>query len=70
MMKKIFLGMGIVCLFVVLGAGQALADEIVLLNGNVLTGTIEKVEGGKLTLKTDYSQPVEIEVANVAKIQA
>jgi hypothetical protein len=54
--------------FLILGTGQALADEIVLENGNILTGTIEKVEGGKLILKTDYSQPIEIQVAKIKKI--
>jgi putative salt-induced outer membrane protein YdiY len=68
MRKKIFSVTGVVCFFFILGARQGLADEIVLLNGNVLTGTIEKVEGGKLTLKTDYSQPIEIEVAKIKKI--
>jgi len=48
--------------------GPGWADEVVLENGNVLTGTIEKIEGGKLFLKTDYSQPVEIEVSKVKKI--
>ena len=67
-MKRFFLGMGIICFFLVLGARQGLADEIVLANGNVLTGTIEKVEGGKLTLKTDYSQPVEIEIGKIKRI--
>jgi putative salt-induced outer membrane protein YdiY len=54
--------------FLILGNSQALADEIVLENGNILTGTIEKVEGGKLILKTDYSQPIEIQVAKIKKI--
>jgi len=65
---KLFSLLGILCSFCLLGAGGALADEIVLVNGNTLTGTIEKVEGGKLTLKTDYSQPIEIEVAKIKKI--
>jgi hypothetical protein len=51
----------------ILGAGQTLADEIVLENGNVLTGTIEKVEGGKLILKTDYSQPIKIQTSKIKK---
>ncbi len=50
------------------GIGQILADEIVLENGNVLTGTIEKVEGGKIILKTDYSQPIEVQVGKIKKI--
>jgi putative salt-induced outer membrane protein YdiY/sRNA-binding regulator protein Hfq len=68
MKPKLFSVLGILCSFCLLGAGGALADEIVLVNGNTLTGTIEKVDGGKLTLKTDYSQPIEIEVAKIKKI--
>ena len=45
-----------------------MADEIVLENGNVLTGTIEKVEGGKLFLKTDYSQPIKVQISKIKKI--
>jgi putative salt-induced outer membrane protein YdiY len=61
-------GLGVVIFLFFLGTGHGMADEIVLANGNTLTGTIEKVEGGKLTLKTDYSQPIEIEVAKIKKI--
>ena len=68
MKPKLFLVLGILCSFSLLAVGVALADEIVLVNGNTLTGTIEKVQGGKLTLKTDYSQPIEIEVAKIKKI--
>ncbi len=41
-------------------AGASLADEVTLENGDKLTGTIVKVEGGKLVLKTDYTGPMEI----------
>jgi len=68
MKPKLFSVLAILCPFFLLGAGAALADEIVLVNGNTLTGTIEKVEAGKLTLKTDYSQPIEIEVAKIKRI--
>jgi hypothetical protein len=52
----------------ILGVGQTLADEIVLENGNVFTGAIEKEEGGKLILQTDYSQPIEIQTSKIRKI--
>ena len=58
--------MALVVLWV--SAGQLFADEILLENGNVLTGTIEKIDGGKLFLKTDYSQPIEIQVGKIKKI--
>ncbi len=48
--------------------GGALADRVVLENGDTLTGTVEKVMDGKLTLKTDYSGPIEIQVSKVKKI--
>ena len=46
----------------------AFADRVVLENGDTLTGTVEKVMDGKLTLKTDYSGPIEIEVSKVKRI--
>jgi len=49
-------------------AGEVFADKIVLENGDTLTGTIEKVVDGKLTLKTDYSGPIEIQVAKIKEI--
>ena len=38
------------------------------MNGDKLTGTVVKVEGGKLTLKTDYAGAIEIQVDKVKKI--
>jgi len=45
-----------------------LADEIILENGDKLTGTVEKVEGGILTFKTEYSKPIEIQATQIKKI--
>ena len=49
-------------------AGPALGDEIILENGDRLTGTVVKVEGGKLTLKTEYSGAVEIPVEKIKRL--
>ena len=46
----------------------AFADRVILENGDTLTGTVEKVMDGKLTLKTDYAGPIEIQVSKVKKI--
>jgi hypothetical protein len=53
--------------FTLIAAG-ALADEIVLVNGDRLTGTVVKVEGGKLTLKTEYAGPIEIQADKIKSI--
>ena len=45
-----------------------LADEVILENGDKLTGTVVKVEGGKLTLKTDYAGSVQIQVEKIKRI--
>jgi putative salt-induced outer membrane protein YdiY len=45
-----------------------LADEVTLENGDKLTGTVVKVEGGKLTLKTDYAGAVEILVEKIKSL--
>ncbi len=48
---------------------ESVADEIVLENGNVLTGTVEKVEKDTMILKTDfYPKSIEIQVAKIKKI--
>lgn len=49
-------------------AGNAIADQVVLDNGDTLTGTVVKLEGGKLTLKTDYAGAVEITAAKIKSI--
>ena len=71
MKKNSFLGvLGVMISFLWIAAGPVCADEIVLENGNILTGTIVKLEGGKLTLKTDYSQPIEIQSNKIKKIES
>jgi putative salt-induced outer membrane protein YdiY len=46
----------------------AMADEVVLMNGDRLTGTIVKVEGGKLFLKTEFAGDLQIQADKVKKI--
>jgi putative salt-induced outer membrane protein YdiY len=50
------------------GVGDALADKIILENGDALTGTVEKVIDGKLTFVTDYAGPIVIPVAKIKEI--
>jgi putative salt-induced outer membrane protein YdiY len=42
------------------GASSLLADTVVLKNGDRLTGTALKLDGGKLTFKTPYADPIAI----------
>lgn len=51
-----------------LGPTLVSADEIVLQNGDRLTGTVVKMESGVLTLKTEYSPPIEIKVSAIKEI--
>jgi putative salt-induced outer membrane protein YdiY len=55
------------CLFL-MGVGEALADKIILENGDVLTGTVEKVIDGKLTFVTDYAGSIVIPVTKIKEI--
>jgi putative salt-induced outer membrane protein YdiY len=50
------------------GVGDALADKIILENGDALTGTVEKMIDGKLTFVTDYAGPIVIPVAKIKEI--
>jgi putative salt-induced outer membrane protein YdiY/sRNA-binding regulator protein Hfq len=69
--KTLFLGgLGMLLPVFFIVVGPLSADEIVLENGNILTGTIVKVEGGTLTLKTDYSKPIEIQSNKIKKIES
>jgi len=52
----------------VLFANAALADKVVLDNGDTLSGTVVKLHAGKLTLKTDYAGSVEIDSGKVTSI--
>jgi putative salt-induced outer membrane protein YdiY/preprotein translocase subunit YajC len=47
---------------------NANADEIILINGDRITGTISKVEQGTLTLTTDYSEPMKIKKDKIKSI--
>jgi len=49
-------------IFFLLTVERAIADKIILDNGDSLTGTIEKMTDGKLTLKTDYAGNIEIQI--------
>jgi putative salt-induced outer membrane protein YdiY len=62
-----FLTIFFVFLFLV-SAGQSVADEVVIENGDKLTGTIVKIEGGKLILKTDYAGSLEIPIEKIKNI--
>lgn len=58
-----------VCLVVLLFAAQTLlADVVVMTNGDRFTGTVVKLEDGKLTLKPDYSDAVALAWDKVASI--
>jgi len=63
-------GIGSVILFFTLFVflAESSADKVILENGDTLTGTVVNVVGGKLTLKTDYSGPIEIQVSKITKI--
>ena len=39
----------------------ALADEVIMTNGDVITGEILTLEGGKLKLKTPYNAALAVE---------
>jgi len=47
---------------------DASADEIILQNGDRLTGKVSTMEDDKLILKTDYSAPIEIQKDKIREI--
>ena len=48
---------------------SVLGDEVVLENGDKLTGVIKKVENGILVIETGYSEPIKIKFSKVKRIQ-
>ena len=49
-------------------SGHVLADEVILTNGDRLTGKILEVKDGILTLETDYSEPIKLKFEAVQKM--
>lgn len=47
---------------------QAAADEIVLENGNVITGKVTRLEKGVLTVTTDFSEPLSVQASKVRSV--
>ena len=54
----------LVCVTVAAGFG----DTVRLTNGDNMTGRLEKLEDGKLVLKTTYAGAVKIDCAEIAKV--
>jgi putative salt-induced outer membrane protein YdiY len=67
-MKQKIVVVGVMVLASLVVAGSAFGDRIVLENGDTLTGTVERVMDGKVTLKTDYAGTIQIDVAKVKQI--
>jgi putative salt-induced outer membrane protein YdiY len=69
-MKKVLwgFGMGLICFSLFLPVSALRADEVVLTNGDKLTGVVVKAVGGKLFFKTDYAGIVEIHIDKVKQI--
>ena len=65
---SVFFSSSLMFFCLVVFVGVAFADKIVLENGDTLTGTVEKVVDGKLTFKTEYSGPIEIQVGKIKQI--
>lgn len=48
--------------------GKTGADELVLENGNVITGKVTKLEKGVVTVTTDFSEPLSVQTSKVRRI--
>jgi hypothetical protein len=59
-----------ICLFIFSTTnGTSLADEVILENGDHITGTVVRMTGGKLQFKTGYAGEISIDWTAVANIQ-
>jgi putative salt-induced outer membrane protein YdiY len=59
-----------VVLFVLLCSGYALADEVILTNGDRLSGKITEISEGILTLETGYSEPIKLKFEAVQQMSS
>ena len=59
-----------VILLVFIFSGQALADEVILTNGDRLTGKIIEIKDGILTLETSYSEPITLKFEAVQQMSS
>ncbi len=58
----------LLCLLLMSNPSLSNADEIVLENGDRLTGTVKSADGDSLILETDYSDPVKISKSKIKRI--
>jgi putative salt-induced outer membrane protein YdiY len=65
-----FCRMGQVLFLLFLLNGHVLADEIVLTNGDRLTGKILEIKDGILILETDYSDPIKLKFVAVQQMSS
>jgi len=54
--------------FVSVAAAVCRADQITLSNGDRLTGTVQRLSGGKVVIETDYAGEVSIDLKSIASI--
>jgi len=59
-----------VMLLVFLLSGQALADEVILANGDRLSGKIIEISEGILTMETGYSEPLKLKFEAVQQMSS
>lgn len=57
-------------ILIVLLGGDVLADEVILTNGDRLTGRIIEIRDGILTLETDYSDPIKLKFEAVDRMSS
>lgn len=63
-----FLTTGLICLLILISCPNVFADQIILKNGDRLTGQIIKKDGDKIVIKTDAAGTITIDWSAVEKI--
>lgn len=59
----------VILLCALIGPRPAMADEVWLVNGDSMSGTAQAMEGGVLTFKPPYAEPVKLAWRQVAGLQ-
>jgi putative salt-induced outer membrane protein YdiY len=55
-------------LFTVIVPVSAAADEVLMKNGDLLTGTVVRARGGMLTLKTEYAKSIQVNMSGIRTV--
>lgn len=68
--RRVLLSMACIGFSLLMLCAETRADEVTMANGDVITGEIVALAGGKLTMKTPYNDSLELAWGSIQKIRS